>query len=283
MITCRTIPELQEYVNSWKTQNLRIGLVPSMGYLHEGHLSLVDRIKKHSDRIIVSIFVNPSQFGPGEDLDRYPRDFERDESLLAARGVDVIFYPNTNEVYPEGYRTHVVVEGLGKVLCGRSRPTHFRGVATIVAKLFQISKCNDAAFGQKDYQQALIIQRMVKDLNFDVEVIVCPIVRESDGLALSSRNAYLSPEEREQAVCLYRALTAAQELFISGEADADRLRKQMQDKISAASGVLIDYLEVVDAMTLESLKRVDRRTLLAGAIWVGKTRLIDNIIIEPQA
>lgn len=283
MITCRTIPELQEYVNDWKKETLRVGLVPTMGYLHEGHLSLVDSIKEHSDRTIVSIFVNPAQFGPGEDLHRYPRDFERDESLLAARGVDVIFYPNTDEMYPEGYRTYVAVEGLSSVLCGRSRPTHFRGVATVVAKLFQISKCDVAAFGQKDYQQALIIQRMVKDLNLDVDVILCPIVREPDGLAMSSRNAYLSPDEREQAVTLYQALCAAQELYLSGVTEAGKLRERMRDTVGSASGVVIDYLEIVDAMTLEPLERVDRRTLLAGAVWVGKTRLIDNIIIEPQS
>jgi len=252
-----------------------------MGYLHEGHLSLVDRIKPHSDRVIVSIFVNPAQFGQEEDLDRYPRDFERDEKLIAHRGADAIFYPDTEEMYPEGFRTFVQVEGLSDVLCGRSRPTHFRGVTTVVAKLFLISRCDVAAFGQKDYQQALIIQRMAKDLDFEIEIIICPIVREADGLALSSRNDYLSLDERAKAVCLYRALTGAQELFLSGERNAERLQNEMKRTLNSTPGVSVDYLEVVDALTLQPMERIDRRTLLAGAIRLGKTRLIDNIIIEP--
>ncbi len=277
----RTIPETRARVLQWKKQNLRIGLVPTMGYLHEGHLTLLDQIKPHCDKLIVSIFINPKQFGPGEDLERYPRDFERDQGLLQQRGADLIFYPTEQEMYPDPYYTYVQVEELGSVLCGRTRPTHFRGVTTVVAKLFLITKCDVAAFGQKDYQQALIIRKMVQDLNFDLEVLVCPTVREEDGLAMSSRNAYLSPEERKRAVCLYNALKKAEEMFRNGEIHAARLREEMKNVVLSVPEVHVDYLEVVDAETLEPLEKVDRRTLLAGALWLGKARLIDNIIVEP--
>lgn len=278
----RTIPDLRECVNDLNKQGKRIGLVPTMGFLHEGHLSLIDRIKSHCDYVIVSIFVNPTQFGPGEDLEKYPRDFARDERLLKECGADAIFYPATEEVYPDGYRTSVHVLELGKVLCGRSRPTHFDGMTTIVAKLFMMTKCDVAAFGQKDYQQALIIRRMADDLNFDVEILVCPIVREKDGLALSSRNTYLTPEERKKAICLFEALEKARRLYEFGEDHTARLRDEMVQSILTVPDVRIDYIEVVDAETLEPLAKVDRRTLLAGAIWIGKTRLIDNIILEPK-
>jgi pantoate--beta-alanine ligase len=280
MIVCKTISELRGHVNNLKGKGNKIGFVPTMGFLHEGHLSLIDHIKPHCDIVVVSIFVNPMQFGPGEDMERYPRDFERDHNLLKERGTDIIFYPAVEEIYPDAYLTYLQVEELGKVLCGRSRPTHFQGVTTIVAKLFLITKCEVAAFGQKDYQQALIIRRMVRDLNFDVEVLVCPIVREDDGLAMSSRNTYLSEEEREKAVYLYKALTKAKELYASGEKHAARLREEMRTTLLSAPEVGVDYLEVVDAETLESIEKVERRTLLAGAVWLGKTRLIDNILLE---
>lgn len=279
MIILRTIPELRTFIHDWQRQGKTIGLVPTMGYLHEGHLSLIDRIRPRCDRTIVSIFVNPTQFAPGEDLDRYPRDFERDEKMVADHGAHAIFYPDSQEMYQEGFRTFVIVEGLGNVLCGRSRPTHFRGVTTIVAKLFHLTRCNVAAFGQKDYQQVLLIQRMAEDLNFDVDVLVCPTVREEDGLAMSSRNSYLTPEERQRAVCLYRALTNGQKLFLSGEIDAAKIKQEMKKTVKAAAGVSVDYLEVVDATDLHGLQKVDRPAVLAGAVWVGSTRLIDNVII----
>ena len=281
MIILRTIPELRTFIHEWEAQGQRIGLVPTMGYLHDGHLSLIDQIKSHCDRLIVSIFVNPTQFAPGEDLDRYPRDFGRDERLVEEHGAHAIFYPDAQEMYSEGFRTFVIVEGLGNVLCGRSRPTHFRGVTTIVAKLFHLTRCNIAAFGQKDYQQALLLQRMVADLNFDVNVVICPTIREADGLAISSRNSYLSEEERERAVCLYRALTNGQKLFLAGETDVGKIKLEMKKTVKAATGVSLDYMEVVDAADLHSLTKVDRPAVLAGAIWVGSTRLIDNIIIQP--
>jgi pantoate--beta-alanine ligase len=277
----RTIQETRRRADEWKQEGFRIGLVPTMGYLHEGHLTLLDQIKPHCDKLIVSIFINPKQFGPGEDLERYPRDFERDQKLLQERGADLIFYPTEQEMYPDPYYTYVQVEELGNVLCGRTRPTHFRGVTTVVAKLFLITKCDVAAFGQKDYQQALIIRKMVEDLNFDLEVLVCPTIREEDGLAMSSRNAYLTPDERKRAICLYHALKKAEEMFKEGEIHAARLREEMKNVVLSVPEVHVDYLEVVDAETLEPLEKVDRRTLLAGALWLGKARLIDNIIVEP--
>lgn len=281
MIINHSIPDLHRIVDDWKRQGLRIGLVPTMGYLHEGHLSLIDQIKPHCDRTIVSIFINPKQFGPGEDLDRYPRDFERDRKLLDKRGADLIFYPEEQEIYPEDFRTYVEVEELSQVLCGRSRSTHFRGVTTVVAKLFLVTRCDAAAFGQKDYQQALIIQRMVEDLNFGVQIVICPTVRETDGLAMSSRNHYLSPEERKSAVCLYQALQNARKLSESGERHAARLRHEMETTVLSTPEVSVDYLEVVDARTLQPIEKIEGKTLLAGAIRLGKTRLIDNIILEP--
>ena len=281
MVICKTIGEVRQLVNEWKRESNRIGLVPTMGYLHEGHLSLVDEVKPHCDKIIATIFVNPKQFGPGEDLEHYPRDFERDHELLQEREVDVLFCPDSSEIYPDTHLTIVQVEELGNVLCGRSRPTHFQGVTTIVAKLFLITKCDIAAFGQKDYQQALIIRRMVEDLNFDIEVILSSTVRESDGLAMSSRNKYLTSDERNRAVCLYQALKKAEDLMRSGEHHAARLREEMKSTLLSAPDIGVDYLEVVDAETLQPLEKVVGKTLLAGAIWLGKTRLIDNIVVEP--
>ncbi len=281
MILLHTIPETKAFVHDWHNQGLRVGLVPTMGFLHEGHLSLIDRIKSHCDRIIVSIFVNPTQFAPGEDLDRYPRDFERDEKLVEEHQADAIFYPDAREIYPEGYRTFVIVEGLGNVLCGRSRPTHFRGVTTVVSKLFNITQCNVAAFGQKDYQQAVIINRMVMDLNLDIEILLCPTVRESDGLAMSSRNSYLTPEQREQAPVLFRALSAGQKLFTGGVTDASKIKQEMRKIIKSVPGVSVDYLEIVDAENLQPISKIGQRAVLAGAIWLGNVRLIDNLVIEP--
>ncbi len=282
MIICNSIADLRNHVDLARSAGQRIGLAPTMGYLHEGHLALIDQIKPHCNFTIASIFVNPKQFGPGEDIEKYPRDFERDQELLEQRGVDVCFYPDIDEVYPDDYLTYIQVEELGKVLCGRSRPTHFNGVTTIVAKLFLMSKCDVATFGQKDYQQALIIQRMVHDLNFDIELVICPIIREEDGLAMSSRNSYLSEDERKRAICLHEALKKAEQLLLNGEIHAARLREEMKSALLSTPEVGVDYLEVVDAETLQSIDKVVKRTLLAGAIWLGKTRLIDNILIGPK-
>ncbi len=280
MIILRTIPEIRTFVHDWQSQGKRIGLVPTMGFLHEGHLSLVDRLRPRCDCAVVSVFVNPTQFAPGEDLDRYPRDFERDEKLLAEHGVDAVFYPDSQEMYTGDFRTFVIVEGLSNVLCGRSRPTHFRGVTTIVVKLFNLVKCQVAAFGQKDYQQALLIQHLIEDLNYDLELLLCPTVREADGLAMSSRNSLLSTEEREHAICLFRALSNGLKLFQSGEIEASKIKLEMKRTVKATSGVSLDYLEVVDAHTLQTVDKIRRRVVLAGAVWVGSTRLIDNILIE---
>ncbi|TKJ39824.1 pantoate--beta-alanine ligase [candidate division LCP-89 bacterium B3_LCP] len=282
MKTYRTIPDLRDCISREKQAGKRIGLVPTMGFLHEGHLSLVDNIKAHCDFIITSIFINPKQFGPGEDLDKYPRNFDRDKSLLQDRGVDAIFFPKADEIYPEDYLTFIQVDKLGEILCGRSRPAHFQGVTTIVTKLFLITKCDVVAFGQKDYQQAIIIRRMVEDLNFDLEVLICPTVREEDGLAMSSRNSYLQPEERKRAICLVNAFQRARRLYEFGELHTARLRDEMVQAILTIPEVRIDYIEVVDAQTLEPIDKIERPALLAGAIWLGKARLIDNIIIEPK-
>ncbi|MCX6640117.1 MAG: pantoate--beta-alanine ligase [bacterium] len=282
MIILRTVPELRAFVNGWKRVGGRIGLVPTMGYLHEGHLSLVDRLGPRCDKIITSIFVNPKQFAPGEDLDRYPRDFDRDEKLLAGRGVDALFYPANEVMYPAGFLTYVDVEKLGENLCGRSRPNHFRGVTTVVSKLFLLTKCDAAAFGQKDYQQARIIQRMVEDLNFDIEIVICPIVREPDGLAMSSRNVYLTHEERKNALGLHRALEDVRILYNSGERAASLLIRQMQTTFQSIPNLKIDYLDILDAGSLQSIGVLTGRSVAVIAAFVGKTRLIDNVILEAK-
>ncbi|WP_253256536.1 MULTISPECIES: pantoate--beta-alanine ligase [unclassified Neomoorella] len=263
-----------------RQQGKSIGLVPTMGYLHEGHLTLARTAREQNDVVIMSIFVNPTQFGPGEDLERYPRDLERDQKLAAAAGVDAIFAPAVAEMYPPGYATYVQVEGLTEVLCGASRPGHFRGVATVVSKLFNIVQPDRAYFGLKDYQQAVVIKRLVRDLNFPVDIITVPTVRESDGLALSSRNKYLSPEERQSALSLYRALNIGADLIRSGERRAAVVREAMAQEILSRPGTRIDYVAVNDAETLEPLDEIKGRVLLALAVWVGNTRLIDNLTLE---
>ncbi len=256
-----------------------IGFVPTMGYLHEGHLSLIRIARKHSDYVVCSIFVNPIQFGPNEDYDRYPRDLKRDEALLKGERVDLLFYPSLKEMYPEGYKTYVEVEGLSSVLCGKSRPGHFRGVATVVLKLFNIVKPDIAFFGEKDYQQAVIIRQMVRDLNLDVKIITGPIVREADGLAMSSRNVYLLPEERKNSPVLYQALqwargTYYRENMRSPEYIIQRMQQMIEEK-----GGRIDYIAIVDRHTLTPVKVLKKGDLIALAVFFGKTRLIDNIII----
>ncbi len=271
--------KMQEEMEKLRCQGKSIGFVPTMGYLHEGHLSLIRRCRKENDICVVSIFVNPTQFGPGEDYNRYPRDFGRDSALLEKEGVDYLFYPQVQDMYPEGYRTYVEVEELSSVLCGAYRPGHFRGVCTVVSKLFNIVMPHRAYFGQKDYQQYVIIKRMVRDLNFPIEIVMMPIVREADGLAMSSRNTYLNPEERKQAVALYKGLSAAKEAFERGERDAEKLRKIIEEEIKKYPLVKVQYIEVVDPETLKPLKKIEDRAVALVAAFVGKARLIDNMIL----
>jgi pantoate--beta-alanine ligase len=261
---------------------LRVGIVPTMGALHEGHLSLVRAAKAQCEAVVVSIFVNPLQFGPNEDLAKYPRNFERDCELLREEDVDFVFAPTVEELYPEKAMTYVTVEGMNDKLCGRSRPGHFRGVTTVVAKLFNIVEPNMAFFGQKDAAQVAIIRRMVRDLNFPVEIIACPIVREPDGLAMSSRNAYLSAQERKSALVLNRALRAVEEHFRQGERNTAGLVSPGQDVIAQEHGVKLDYLEIVDPDSLEPFEVVNRTALAAVAAFVGSTRLIDNVLLDTQ-
>lgn len=266
-----------------KKEGRSIGLVPTMGALHEGHLSLARTAKKHTDVVVMSIFVNPIQFGPAEDLDKYPRDFKRDEELARSAGVDVVFYPSVKDMYPEDFSTYVDVEGLTGSLCGASRPGHFRGVTTVVMKLFSIVKPDIAYFGQKDAQQAAVIKKMVADLDLDIDVKVLPIVREKDGLAMSSRNAYLSTDERKEAAVLYQSLRKAEELVKKGETDTARIVRAMEDMIKAKPKARIDYIAVVDPKDLRDAKKISGEALVALAVFVGKTRLIDNMIVRAEA
>ncbi len=276
----RSIAEMQRTAEALRQEGKTIGFVPTMGYLHEGHLSLLRRARELSDISVLSIFVNPTQFAPNEDLERYPRDFARDEALARREGCDILFYPSVEEMYPKPYRTYVTVEDITRVLCGKSRPTHFRGVTTVVSKLFNIVKPHVAVFGQKDAQQAIVIKQMVRDLNFDVKIEVGPIMREPDGLALSSRNVYLSPQEREQAPLLYRSLLKAKEHIEKGERDAGRIRKVVEDVLKKATLARVDYIEIVDTRDLKPLQTLQGEVLIALAVYFGNTRLIDNIMIN---
>ena len=258
----------------------RVGLAPTMGYLHEGHLSLVRRAREDCDHVAVSIFINPTQFGPREDLSKYPRDLDRDLSLLEPLGVDLVWTPTEADMYPPGYQTWVEVEALTQVLEGAMRPNHFRGVTTIVAKLFNGVQPHKAYFGQKDAQQVAVIRQMVRDLNFPIEIVVCPIVREPDGLAMSSRNIYLDPEQRRAATVLYRSLSAAKEAYENGERNAEKLRQIMKDVLASEPLAQIQYVSCADYDTLEELETVTGKTLLSMAVFVGKTRLIDNFVLE---
>ncbi|ABQ47672.1 pantothenate synthetase [Thermotoga petrophila RKU-1] len=274
-----TIEEMKKFSEEMREKKKTIGFVPTMGYLHEGHLSLVRRARDENDVVVVSIFVNPTQFGPNEDYERYPRDFERDRKLLEKENVDCIFHPSVEEMYPPDFSTYVEETKLSKHLCGRSRPGHFRGVCTVVTKLFNIVKPHRAYFGQKDAQQFRVLRRMVRDLNMDVEMIECPIVREPDGLAMSSRNVYLSPEERQQALSLYQSLKIAENLYLNGERDAEKIKEEMIKHLSRFDKVKIDYVEIVDEETLEPVEKIDRKVIVAVAAWVGNARLIDNTIL----
>ncbi len=276
------IEDIRQELLVIRTNAKKIALVPTMGYLHEGHLSLVDVAKVNADVVVMSIFVNPTQFAPNEDLMRYPRDIERDERLARERGVDYIFHPEVAEMYPDPYFTYVVTEQLAKVLCGISRPTHFRGVTTVVAKLFNIIQPDVAVFGQKDAQQAVIVKQMVRDLNFPIQIIVAPIVREPDGLAMSSRNVYLTPEERQQAPIIFNALQAARENVKNGLTDANQLRDQICKIIQTSPLARIDYVEIIDDQTLTPVETVKPGTFAAVAVYYGKTRLIDNIYLKER-
>lgn len=275
-----SVSEMQSRAAKLRSDGKVIGFVPTMGYFHEGHLSLMRRARSECDIVVVSIFVNPIQFVPGEDYERYPRDVERDLRMAEGVGVDIVFHPSVEEMYPEGYATYVNVEGLTEGLCGAFRPGHFRGVTTVVAKLFNIVMPHRAYFGEKDYQQLVVIKRMVRDLNFPIEIVPCPTVREEDGLAMSSRNVYLLPDERKAALSLSRGLMAAQKMFMSGERDAATLKRIVEEHLRSSELVRPQYVEVVDAETLEPIERVERDAVIAVAAFVGKARLIDNVILR---
>jgi pantoate--beta-alanine ligase len=281
MKICATIPEARSACAGARAGRKCLGLVPTMGALHEGHLALVRAARAQCDAVAVSIFVNPTQFGPKEDLSKYPRPFDRDCRLLEREGVDILFAPSVEEMYPTGEGTWVLVEGLSEKLDGRSRPGHFRGVTTIVAKLFHIIEPDVAFFGQKDAAQLAVIRRMVRDLNFPVEIVACPIVREEDGLAMSSRNAYLNREERARALVLQRALQRAQQEFQAGERIAAKLISAAKEVFADTPKVVLDYFEIVDPDMLDPVERISKQTLVAVAAYVGSTRLIDNIVLNP--
>ena len=280
MKVIRIISEMRAFSTEMRKQGKRIGFVPTMGYLHEGHLSLMRVAHKHADVLVVSIYVNPTQFGPNEDFDKYPRDFERDEALCRQERVDAVFYPSNDEMYLPEHKTYIVTEELTNVLCGKSRPGHFRGVTTIVGKLFNIVQPDVAVFGQKDAQQAIVIKRMVEDLNFPVEIVVAPIIRETDGLAMSSRNKYLTPRQRKEATVLFRSLQLAQDEYAAGNRDVDDIKQKMRTLIENESSGEIDYIEFVDAHLLNRPMLGERDVLVALAVYFGQTRLIDNTILK---
>lgn len=273
-----TIKKMQEFSREVRGKGKSVALVPTMGFLHEGHLSLVDEAQKRADIVVVSIFINPTQFAPNEDLDIYPRDMEKDCRLCESRNVDVIFAPSVDEIYCPDSSTWVNEEQLSRGLCGKSRPTHFRGVTTIVAKLFNTTLPDIAIFGQKDFQQAAIIKRMIRDLNFPIDIITCPIVREEDGLAMSSRNKFLSPEERKNALSISQSLSDAEIALKTDTPTVSEIREMIHLQISQAGGK-INYIEIVDADTLEPKEEFTGQTLIAIAAFFGKTRLIDNIVV----
>lgn len=280
MRIARTVDEIKRYCSQARGVGQRIGLVPTMGALHAGHISLIDAAAHRCEFVVVSLFVNPTQFGPGEDLDRYPRPFEEDMATCRAHGVDVVFAPTPLEMYPQEQLAWVSVEKLTEPLCGRSRPGHFRGVTTVCAKLFNIVGPDVAFFGQKDAQQALVVRRMVTDLNMPLEIAICPTVREPDGLALSSRNRYLSPQERQDALLIYRSLQACREMIQEGTTDAAQCRRRMRSIIEQAPAFKIEYISIVEAEGLTEVERIEGHVLVAVAARIGSTRLIDNILVD---
>jgi pantoate--beta-alanine ligase len=276
----RIIDEMKNEMREHRSQGDIIGFVPTMGYLHKGHLSLIRESVKKNECTVVSIYVNPTQFGPGEDYEQYPRDLDRDAKILTEEGVDYLFIPKDREMYPKGYKTYVEVHDLQDVMCGESRPGHFRGVCTVVLKLFNITKPHRAYFGQKDAQQAVILKKMVEDLNMDVQISSLPIVREKDGLALSSRNNLLSSEQRKAALCLYQSLQRAKKLFAEGEKNSHKIIDMIRNHIEKEKFAKIDYVVIVNKNNLESLPKIIKgETLIALAVYIGRVRLIDNIII----
>jgi pantoate--beta-alanine ligase len=275
----KTVKEIQEAAESLRREGKKIGLVPTMGYLHEGHLSLVKMARGLTDVVVVSIFVNPAQFGPKEDFSKYPRDLQRDVKLLEKEHTDIVFFPEDKDMYPEGYSTNIQVKGLEDYLCGKTRAGHFVGVATVVAKLLNIVKPHLAVFGQKDYQQMRVIQKMVKDLNMDIEIIPHPTLREKDGLAMSSRNTYLSPTEREKALLIYRAIKKVEEIFKEGQREAPALKEEAKRVLSSKNGIDIEYISICNTDTLEEVDQIKDKALLAIACRIGRTRLIDNTIL----
>ncbi|WP_142413155.1 pantoate--beta-alanine ligase [Hathewaya massiliensis] len=280
MMILKTIDEVRKQVNSWRKEGYSIALVPTMGYLHEGHKSLIEKAHSENKKVVVSVFVNPIQFGPNEDYDKYPRDIEKDSKLCESAGADLIFNPEVSEMYPEEILTTVKLSKLTAGLCGAKRPGHFDGVCTVVSKLFNIVKPDRAYFGEKDAQQLAVIKKMVKDLNFDIEIIGCPIVREESGLAKSSRNAYLSEEEKKSALILSKSLFKAKELIQNGEKSVAKIEDFLIKNLSSEPSARIDYVEIVDFKTIENIEEIKDETLIAIAVYIGKTRLIDNIIIR---
>ena len=272
----KTIQEVRDVVKEWKAQGLSVGFVPTMGYLHEGHESLINKAVENNDRVVVSIFVNPMQFGPTEDLDKYPRDLERDSKLCERAGANLIFHPEKEEMYFDDFSSYVDINGLSNELCGKSRPVHFRGVCTVVTKLFNIVNPDRAYFGEKDAQQLAIIRRFVRDLNIDVEIIGCPIIREENGLAKSSRNTYLSKEERQAALILSQSLNLAKDAIASGERDSKTVIDLISKNIEKEPLAKIDYIEVVDSLSMKPVEKIEKSVLVAIAVYIGKTRLIDN-------
>ena len=283
MIIANTIEEVRDKIKEWRKEGLTVGLVPTMGYLHEGHASLVDKAVSECDRVVASDFVNPTQFGPGEDLEAYPRDFERDCALLEAHGCDMVFHLEVDEIYPQGGGTTdtfiEILSDMPKQLCGVTRPIHFRGVCTVVGKLFNIVTPDKAFFGQKDAQQLAIIRHMVRDLNFGIEIIGCPIVREEDGLAISSRNTYLNPEERKAALVLSESVKLAKDMVADGERDSEAVLKAMRTHIEAEPLAKIGYVSAVDGITMMPVSELSDGVLVAMAVYIGKTRLIDNFTV----
>jgi pantoate--beta-alanine ligase len=276
-----SVKDMQKRSDKMRCQGKTIVFVPTMGFLHEGHLSLIKEGKKHGDDMVVSIFVNPTQFGPSEDLETYPRNLERDLDLLRKEGVNAVFTPDADEIYGEKYQTYVELEKLPNHLCGLSRPVFFKGVATVVAKLFNIVKPHVTIFGQKDYQQLTVIRQMVRDLNFDIEVVGAPTIRESGGLAMSSRNTYLTPDQRISALSLYKSLQKAQTLVENGLKDADKIINTAAELIRSHPETEIDYITICDPETLDDKKTIDKPALMALAVNIGKARLIDNMILKP--
>ena len=276
----KTIEEVRNITSQWRAEGMSVGLVPTMGFLHEGHKSLIDRAVSENDRVVVSDFVNPTQFGPSEDLEAYPRDINRDAELCEKAGAALIFNPEPSEMYYDDCEAYVNINSLSDELCGKSRPIHFKGVCTVVSKLFNIVKPDRAYFGQKDAQQLAIIKRMVRDLNFDVQIVGCPIIREADGLAKSSRNTYLGSEERKAALILSKAVKLGEDMAKSGENDAEKIVSKMKELINTEPMARIDSVEAVDAISIKPVKKMDGAVLVAMAVYIGKTRLIDNFIFE---